>query len=74
MQSAPLSGIWTAAAVTRSQRMPIPDVGHGTLRLLGFFHDEKSGSTFKEEATGSIKQAEALGAAVAGRILAACRG
>ena len=52
----------------------IPDVGHGTLRLLGFFHDEKSGSTFREEATGSIKQAEALGAAVAGRILAACRG
>ena len=52
----------------------IPDVGHGTLRLLGFFHDEKSESTFKEEATGSIKQAEALGAAVAGRILAACRG
>lgn len=51
----------------------IPDVGHGTLRLLGFFHDEKSGSTFKEEATGSIEQAEALGAAVAGRILAACR-
>lgn len=52
----------------------IPDVGHGTLRLLGFFHDEKSGSTFREEATGSIKQAEALGAAVAGQILAACRG
>ena len=46
----------------------IPDVGHGTLRLLGFFHDEKSGSTFREEATGSIKQAEALGAAVAGSL------
>ena len=52
----------------------IPDIEHGTLHLLGFFHDEKSGSTFKEEATGSIEQAEALGAAVAGRILAACRG
>lgn len=55
MRSAPFSGIWTAAAATRSLRHAIRMSGHGTLRLLGFFHDEKSGSTFKEEATGQYR-------------------
>lgn len=50
----------------------MPDTEHGTLRLLGFYHDEKSGRTFREEETGRMEQAEALGETVAGRILKAC--